>query len=70
MSSGNSLPEVKSTVAASDNSITTFYDEVNFDVELDDDDVAIAEPAEAKHCSLVTVLASDGYTCVTRCRFD
>jgi len=59
----------KTTISTSDNSITTFYDEVNFDIEIDDEDVAaVAEQQqhqEQQHCSLVTVLASDGYTCVT-----
>ena len=55
----------KTKVSSIDNSITTFYDEVNFDAELDDDDVIGEQHREPQHCSLVTVLASDGYTCVT-----
>ena len=57
----------KTTISTSDNSITTFYDEVNFDIEIDEEDVAavVEQQQEHQHCSLVTVLASDGYTCVT-----
>ncbi len=61
----------KTTISTSDNSITTFYDEVNFDIEIDEEDGAAVDEQqqqqqqEQQHCSLVTVLASDGYTCVT-----
>jgi hypothetical protein len=51
--------DVKTTVPMNDNSITTFYDEVNFDAEIDDDDVIVDHPVrEPQHCSLVTVLVS------------
>ena len=65
-SSNGGKTTTMTTTTKNDNSITTFYDEVNFDAEIDDDDVIVNEQGrEPQHCSLVTVLASDGYTCVT-----
>ena len=56
----------KTTFSTSDNSILTFYDEVNFDIEIEEEESSHEQQKqEQQHCSLVTVLASDGYTCVT-----
>ena len=59
------MTDGKTTISTSDNSITTFYDEVNFDVEIEDEESVPEQQQQQQHCSLVTVLASDGYTCVT-----